>query len=46
MVLLALFAVAAFALGSDAWWLFGPLLLVGTALTLVERIAVAIRELD
>jgi CDP-diacylglycerol--glycerol-3-phosphate 3-phosphatidyltransferase len=46
MVLLAVFAVAALVLGPDAWWPFGPLLLVGTALTLLERIAVAIRELD
>jgi CDP-diacylglycerol---glycerol-3-phosphate 3-phosphatidyltransferase len=46
MVLLAVFAVAAFALGPDAWWAFGPLLLLGTVLTLLERISVAIRELD
>jgi CDP-diacylglycerol--glycerol-3-phosphate 3-phosphatidyltransferase len=46
MVLVAVFAVAAFVLGPDAWWLFGPLLLLGTALTFVERTAVAIRELD
>ena len=46
MVLLAVFAVAAFVLGPETWWAFGPLLLAGTALTLVERIAVAVRELD
>jgi CDP-diacylglycerol--glycerol-3-phosphate 3-phosphatidyltransferase len=46
MVLLAVFAVAALVLGPDAWWPFGPLLLVGTALTLLERVVVAIRELD
>src|SRR5439155_13675495 len=38
MVLLALFAVAAFVLGPVAWGPFGPLLLAGTALTVVERI--------
>jgi CDP-diacylglycerol---glycerol-3-phosphate 3-phosphatidyltransferase len=46
MVLLAVFAVAAFVLGPDAWWAFGPLLVIGTAMTLIERIAVAVRELD
>ena len=45
MVLLAVFSVAAFALGQDAWWWFGPLLLLGTALTFVERVVVALREL-
>ncbi|TMF38688.1 MAG: CDP-alcohol phosphatidyltransferase family protein [Chloroflexi bacterium] len=45
MVLLALFAVAAFVLGPVAWGPFGPLLLAGTALTVVERIAAAIRRL-
>jgi phosphatidylglycerophosphate synthase len=45
MVLLAVFAVAAFIVGPDAWGPFGPLLLVGTALTAVERIVVGIRRL-
>ena len=45
MVLLALFAVAALVLGPDAWGPFGPLLLAGTALTAMERVAVAMRRL-
>ena len=45
MILLAVFAVAAFIVGSEAWGPFGPLLLVGTILTAVERIIVAIRRL-
>jgi len=44
MALLSAFAVGAFILGPEAWWPFGPLLLVGTALTAAERIAVAIRR--
>jgi hypothetical protein len=34
-----------FVVGPEAWGLFGPLLLVGTILTAVERIAVGIRRL-
>ena len=45
MILLAVFAVAAFVVGPDAWGPFGPLLLVGTVLTAVERIVVGIRRL-
>jgi phosphatidylglycerophosphate synthase len=45
MILLAVFAVAVFVVGPEAWGLFGPLLLVGTILTAVERIAVGIRRL-
>jgi CDP-diacylglycerol---glycerol-3-phosphate 3-phosphatidyltransferase len=45
MVLLAVFAVAAFGLGPQAWWWFGPLLLLGTAVTFLERARVAIRGL-
>jgi CDP-diacylglycerol---glycerol-3-phosphate 3-phosphatidyltransferase len=45
MVLLALFSVAALVLGPVAWGPFGPLLLAGTALTVVERLAAAIRRL-
>jgi len=40
--------IVAFVLGpadTRAWAAFGPLLLVGTALTLLERIVVAIRRL-
>ena len=45
MILLAVFAVAAFLVGPDAWAPFGPLLLAGTILTAVERIVVGIRRL-
>ena len=45
MILLAVFAVAAFVVGPEAWGPFGPLLLVGTILTAVERIVVGIRRL-
>ena len=45
MVLLGVFCVLAFALGPAAWWWFGPLLLFGTSLTVVERLYVAIRRL-
>jgi CDP-diacylglycerol--glycerol-3-phosphate 3-phosphatidyltransferase len=45
MVLLAVFSVAAFALGQGAWWWFGPLLLAGTSVTFVERVLIALREL-
>jgi CDP-diacylglycerol--glycerol-3-phosphate 3-phosphatidyltransferase len=46
MVLLAGFAVAAFAIGPEAWGPFGPLLLIGTVLTVIERIVVGIRRLS
>jgi phosphatidylglycerophosphate synthase len=46
MVLLSAFAGAAFVVGPGAWGPFGPLLLIGTALTAAERIMVAIRRLD
>jgi phosphatidylglycerophosphate synthase len=45
MILLAGFAVAAFVVGPEAWGPLGPLLLVGTILTAVERIVVGIRRL-
>ncbi len=48
MALLCACCVIAFFLGPDdtrTWAVFGPLLLVGTALTLLERIVVAIRRL-
>lgn len=45
MILLGVFAVAAFVVGPEAWGPFGPLLLVGTILTAVERIVVGIRRL-
>lgn len=46
MVLLSGAAVVAFAAGPFAWTWFGPLLLIGAALTLVERLAVAFRQLE
>jgi len=45
MALLAAFAIAALVLGPAAWDPFGPLLLLGTGLTVVERTVVAIRSL-
>ena len=46
MVLVGAFSVAAFVVGPSAWGPFGPLLLIGTALTALERIVVGIRRLD
>ncbi len=46
MVLLGVFAIAAFAVGPGAWGVFGPILLVGASLTLVERVVVAVRALE
>jgi CDP-diacylglycerol--glycerol-3-phosphate 3-phosphatidyltransferase len=45
MVVLAVFAVAALVFGPPAWGPFGPILLAGTILTVVERSRVAIRQL-
>jgi phosphatidylglycerophosphate synthase len=49
MALLSVCAVWAFASGPSggtAWAVFGPLLLAGTSLTLLERIVVAVRQLE
>jgi hypothetical protein len=46
MVLVSVFAVAAFVIGPSAWAPFGAVLLLGTALTALERAIVAIRRLD
>ena len=45
MALLAVFAIAALILGPVAWGPFGPLLLLGTTLTVIERTVVALRSL-
>jgi CDP-diacylglycerol---glycerol-3-phosphate 3-phosphatidyltransferase len=45
MALLAAFAILAFVVGPAAWGPFGPILLIGAALTFVERLVVAIRSL-
>jgi phosphatidylglycerophosphate synthase len=45
MALLSVFAVAALVAGPAAWGPFGPLLLIGTTLTAIERIVVGIRRL-
>lgn len=45
MVLLSAFSFAVLVLGPEAWWPFGPLLLLGTALTLAERVITGVREL-
>jgi CDP-diacylglycerol--glycerol-3-phosphate 3-phosphatidyltransferase len=45
MVLVAVVAVAAFIGGPSAWGWFGPILLIGTVLTIAERLVVGIRRL-
>ncbi len=45
MALLSVAALGAFAIGPVAWSVFGPVLLVGVTLTLLERLAVALRRL-
>ena len=45
MLLLSVFAVAVVVLGADAWAPFGPILLIGGCLTLIERTNLAVREL-
>jgi len=45
MALLSVTAIAVILVGPAAWGPFGPLLLIGTSLTLLERIIGAIREL-
>ena len=45
MLLLAVFCVLVFAFGPRTWWGFGPLLLLGASLTVVERLYVAVRRL-
>lgn len=46
MVVLSVAAVAAFVAGGVAWTWFGPVLVIGTTLTLVERLVVAFRQLE
>ncbi len=45
MALLSVTALAVIFVGPAAWGPFGPLLLIGTSLTLLERVIGAIREL-
>ena len=45
MALLGVASVAAFAWGPVAWSWFGPLLVIGTGLTVIERLIVAMRRL-
>ncbi len=45
MALLSVTALAVIVVGPAAWGPFGPLLLIGTSLTLLERVIGAIREL-
>jgi CDP-diacylglycerol--glycerol-3-phosphate 3-phosphatidyltransferase len=45
MVLLSVASIGSLVVGDVAWTWFGPLLLLGTSLTLVERIAIAVRRL-
>ena len=45
MVLLTVSAIAVLVVGPPAWGPFGPLLLIGASLTLLERLVLSIREL-
>jgi len=45
MALLSACAIGALVAGSQAWTWFGPLLLAGTTLTLLERVVIAVRRL-
>lgn len=45
MALLSVAALAWLVVGDAAWTWFGPLLLLGTFLTLLERVAIAVRRL-
>ncbi len=45
MLLISVCSIAVILVGTDVWAVFGVLLLAGTALTLLERIVVAIRRL-
>jgi CDP-diacylglycerol--glycerol-3-phosphate 3-phosphatidyltransferase len=45
MALLAVFAIAVLIAGPSAWAPFGPLLLIGTSLTALERLVTALRAL-
>ena len=45
MALLAVFAIAVLIAGPGAWAPFGPLLLLGTSLTALERLVTALRAL-
>ncbi len=45
MVLLSTFAIIVLIAGPQAWWPFGPILLVGTILTAAERIVIGVRRL-
>jgi phosphatidylglycerophosphate synthase len=45
MALLAVFAIAVLVAGDGAWIAFGPILLAGTVLTAIERVATGIRAL-
>jgi phosphatidylglycerophosphate synthase len=46
MVLLSVTSIAVIVVGAEAWGPFGPLLLIGTSLTLLERLVIGIRELS
>jgi CDP-diacylglycerol--glycerol-3-phosphate 3-phosphatidyltransferase len=45
MVLLSVTSIAVIVVGPEAWGPFGPLLLIGTSLTLLERLVIGIRGL-
>jgi phosphatidylglycerophosphate synthase len=45
MALLSVSAIAALLVGPAAWGAFGPILLVGTILTAVERVVIGLRRL-
>ena len=45
MVLLSVTSIAVIVVGPEAWGPFGPLLLIGASLTLLERLIIGVREL-
>jgi CDP-diacylglycerol--glycerol-3-phosphate 3-phosphatidyltransferase len=45
MALVSVSAIGYLVAGPGAWTIFGPALLIGTILTLVERVAIAVRRL-
>lgn len=45
MILLSVTSIAVILVGPEAWGPFGPLLLIGASLTLLERLVIGIREL-
>jgi CDP-diacylglycerol--glycerol-3-phosphate 3-phosphatidyltransferase len=45
MVLLSGFCIGVLVVGTGGWWAFGPVLLIGASLTVIERLYVAVQRL-